>query len=178
MIYRTTIPLRDVKYFSIVCEKGDDNGENVTWERDEWGHCACNGNGILNERFQLHEYMYSPATSSEVLLLLEERVFMSGRNISFPRGRSAEGAMLVGRWEISFGRSDQTEVERTRLDFRTDTVTEMVERSASSRRYYRPVPHMIHRTHICAPGRGEISRRKHKVIRIGYRFCSYIRGQK
>jgi len=47
----------------------------------------CNENGILSERFQLQYtevYMYSPATSDEVLSLLEKRVFMSRRNISFP----------------------------------------------------------------------------------------------
>lgn len=36
--------------------------------------------------------MYSPATSDEVLSLLEERVFMSGRNISFPRGAEVQKA--------------------------------------------------------------------------------------
>lgn len=44
-------------------------------------HCACNGNGILSERFQLQEYMYSPATRSCSSLrsasLCQNEIFLS-----------------------------------------------------------------------------------------------------
>lgn len=83
----------------------------------------------------------------------------------------------LGRWKISFGRSDQTEVERTRSDFRTDIVIATVERCELARDTIRRSVNEIRIYEAVKEGK-RISKIYYKVIRIGYRFCSYIYRQR
>lgn len=121
--------------------------------------------------------MYSLATSDEVLSLLEERVFMSERNISFPRGRSAEEcagwSMENLIWTQRPDRSGANEVgfpdghgdwDSGKMRVRADNI----DRHTRYARIYASARARMKR----------ISKRKYEVIRIGYRFCSYIHGQK
>lgn len=78
----------------------------------------------------------------------------------------------LDRWKISFGRSDQTEVERTRSDFRTDIVIATVERCELARDTIRRSVNEI-RIYETVKGRiKRISKIKYTIIRTGYKFSS------
>lgn len=100
----------------------------VTWEHDECGTLRVQWKWNSKRAVSVTGvYVFSCDVRRSLVAPWEARLYVRTKYF-FPARQKCRRSVLVGRWKISFGRSDQTEVERTRLDFRTDMVTGMVER--------------------------------------------------